>query len=264
MFQLTEVAKVVCTNANPRRELHGKELVRAIDLTFNIQGDNTLLDLIEPGLRARFFHSKALDARQETVEGIEVPLPDLRHPNLPTESIAYEQKKCRGYRWIWDWGIEGDHVDFTDCAIGSLKIVKIKQGGSCALAFTVSYNGEELNDNALYGELSGLASEGEVYIKLLAPPELMPVKKGAYRAGKPDTPQTPAGGDGQGELGEGDDDQQDGDSEGGADDAYGGEPDALDPATPEGALANSSAGDDTQVDQTTKRGQGRRTAADVE
>lgn len=229
MFQLTEVAKVVCTNANPRRELHGKEQVRAIDWTFHIQGDNSLLDLIQPGLRAHFFHSKALDARQETVEGIEVPLPDLRFPNLPTENISYERKKCRGYRWIWDWGTEEDHVDLTDCAVGSLKIVKIEQGGSCTLSFTVSYNGDELNDNALYGELSGLACEGEIHIKLLAPPELMPVKKGAYRAGRPDTPPAGNSDDAQSELPDGDDDSE------------GGEPgEGLDPNTPEGALAASA------------------------
>lgn len=32
MFQLVEPTKVTITNANPRRELHGDEKVRAIDL----------------------------------------------------------------------------------------------------------------------------------------------------------------------------------------------------------------------------------------
>lgn len=216
MFELTEVTQCKCTNANPRTELHGKEMVRAIDLTFNITGSNELLDKIQQGLREHYFHSKALDAHQGTVEGIEIPLPDLRFPLLPTENIAYGDKKYRGYRWVRDWGTEAEHIDFTDCAVGALKIVKVEQGGSSTVAFTVSYNGPELNDNALYGELSGMASEGDVHIKLLAPPELMPVKKGAYRAGKPDTPTGAAPQDGQQELG-GEGGDGDGD-DGGADD----------------------------------------------
>jgi hypothetical protein len=52
---------------------------------------------------------------------------------------------------------------------------------------TIQYNGDELQDNDTFGELSGLAAEGEIYIKLLAPAEVMLAKKG-YRAGKPDTP----------------------------------------------------------------------------
>jgi hypothetical protein len=47
-FELTEVTQVSITNANPRREFHGEEKVRAIDIAFCLKGENTLLDLIEP------------------------------------------------------------------------------------------------------------------------------------------------------------------------------------------------------------------------
>jgi hypothetical protein len=193
MFQLEKSTAVICVNANPRRELHGKELVRAIDLTFNVTGGNELLDVLEPGLRRHFYTNKAADNGQidlGTVVAADLPLPDLRFPLLPTEGIAYGEKTYRGFRWMWDWGTKEDHVDFTDCVVGGLRIVKLEQGGTVTVAFTVKYNGEELDDNEIYGELSGLASEGEVWIKLLAPAELVAVRKG-YRAGKPDTPVEP-------------------------------------------------------------------------
>lgn len=50
-FELPNLTKVQITNANPRRELHGDEKVRAIDLAFSLTGENTLLDLIKQGLR---------------------------------------------------------------------------------------------------------------------------------------------------------------------------------------------------------------------
>ena len=84
MFQLDKPTLVLCTNANPRRELHGDEHVRAIDLTFCLSGENIILDLIAPGLRAHHFHNAAFDARQEPLPlGAELPLPDVRFPKLP-------------------------------------------------------------------------------------------------------------------------------------------------------------------------------------
>jgi hypothetical protein len=200
MLQFDKPQQAICTNANPRREFHGKDMVRAIDLQFEVSGDNTLLDLIQQGLREHHFHSKALDARQETVEGIEVPLPDLRFPKLPSEYRydAGNSTGSRGYRWVWDWGTQDAHVDFTDAVLKGIHY-EIQQGGSVKVKFTVTYNGDELADNDLYGELCALPTMGEVYIQLFAPPELLAVKKG-YRAGKPDAstkPKDPA----QAELG---------------------------------------------------------------
>lgn len=188
MFQLETETEAVCTNANPRREFHGKELVRAIDLTFEITGENTLLDVIEQGLRRHHYTNAAADAGQidlDTVEAANLPLPNLRFAKLPTENIRYGETKTRGYRWLWSWGIEAGHVDFTDVVVHGINYT-IQEGGSCTVKFTVTYNGDELSDNELYGELCALASMGKLFIQLLAPPEVIAVKKG-YRAGKPDT-----------------------------------------------------------------------------
>lgn len=190
-FQLEKPTQVVCTNANTRTELHSDERVRAIDLTFCLTGENTLLDLILPGLREHFFCNNALKAGQEVLPGVLIPLPNLRFPKLPLSFHYAKGERWRGYRWIWDWGTEGAHVDFTDVVLSNIHC-ELLEGGTSKVQFTTQYNGEELNDNALYGELSGLPSMGEVYIQLLAPAELQHAKKG-YRAGKPDAT-APAGG----------------------------------------------------------------------
>jgi len=185
-FELAESTAVTITNANPRRELHGEEKVRAIDISFTLTGENTLLDLLELGLREHHYCNKAATAGQEALPGVLIPLPNLRHPLLPT-SFAYAKKqKWRGYRFIWDYGLNDAHVDFVDAVLKGLEY-EIHEGGSVTIRGTVEFNGDELNDNVLYGELSGLASEEEVYIKLLAPAQLIQAKRG-YRAGRPDTP----------------------------------------------------------------------------
>ncbi|MDB5731739.1 MAG: hypothetical protein JWQ03_1634 [Variovorax sp.] len=187
MFQLEKPTTVTITNANPRRELHGEEKVRAIDLTFSLTGENTLLDLIEPGLREHHYCNNALKAGQEALPDVVIPLPNLRFPKLPTTFKYGGSEKLRGFRFVWDYGIEEAHVDFTDVVLANLSY-EVMEGGSCKIQATIQYNGDDLSDNDLYGELSGLASEGEISIKLLAPPELMVAKKG-YRAGRTDTPQ---------------------------------------------------------------------------
>ena len=186
-FALEKPTAVNITNANPRRELHGEEKVRAIDLKFSLKGDNTLLDLIQPGLREHHFCNHAADAKQDSLLPAELlPLPNLKHPNLPTTYHYQKGVKLRGYRFVWDYGMQDEYVDFQDAVLANLQY-EIFEGGTVEVTGTIQYNGEELADNILYGELSGLASEGEIYIKLIPPAVLQVAKKG-YRAGKPDTP----------------------------------------------------------------------------
>ena len=223
-FELPEVTKVTVTNANPRRELHGEERVRAIDISFALTGENHLLDLIEPGLREHHYVNKALKAGQEVLPGVVIPLPNLRFPLLPLAHAYAKGQKWRGYRLIRDYGLNEEEFDFTDVVLSNIHY-EIAEGGSVKVMGTIQYNGEELADNDLYGMLSGLASEGEIHIKLIAPPELLPAKRG-YRAGKPDTPPAGDADDGQGEL-----DDQDGGEDPEDNDLQDGSPEAALAAT---------------------------------
>ncbi|MGE4243687.1 hypothetical protein [Ramlibacter sp.] len=186
MFQLEAVTKAECISVTARPEFHGEDKVSALSLRFRIKGENNLLDLIEPGLREHHYFNKAMLPGQETVEGIELPLPNLWHPKLPTKYVwGGNDFKSRGYRWVWDWGTEAEHVDFTDAVLSRITY-EIHEGGSVDIEFSVAYNGDELENDTLYGELCKLSAKGEVHIQLFAPPDLMAVKKG-YRAGRTDT-----------------------------------------------------------------------------
>lgn len=234
-FQIEEVREVKVIHANARTESHGKEHVRAVDIRMCIEGSNELLDiLIQPGLRDFHYFNKAMNDGQMDLPPEAVglaPKPDLRFPHLPAKYKWAEGKKWRGFRWVRDFGLLEDAFDFTDCAAGNVEY-EVKEGGTVAIWFTVSYNGDELTDNALYGELTGLGTVGTIHTKLLAPPELVHAKKG-YRAGRPDTPAAAVKDDAQQELesADGEDGGGEGAEEGEAEEV------ALDPATAEGAFA---------------------------
>jgi hypothetical protein len=227
-FELTEVTKVTVTSVVTRAELHGEERVRACSIRFCLEGENTLLDIIEPGLREHHFCNRSLTAGQVSLPDVLVPLPNLRFPHLPTKYKHGGDSMHRGYHFIRDFGIDDAQIDWSDCSFGRVEY-EFSEGGSCKIWGTLSFNGEELNDNELYGEIGGLLVDNEIHIKLLAPPTLVLAKKG-YRAGQPDQPQGQQTPDGQQSLPEGED--PDGpDADGGTDE------------TPEGALANSLGAD---------------------
>ncbi len=206
-FELPAVTKVAFSNANVRRELHGDEHVRAVDIAHRLKGENTLLDLIEPGLREHHFCNKALTAGQETLPDVVIPLPNLRHPNLPTKVQYAQKQKLRGYRWVLDFGLGDDvsNLDFTDCVLTGIWY-EIFEGGSVEIGWTIQYNGDELNDDGTYGRLAGLATVGEGHVQIIAPPMLQLVKGKGYRSGRPDTPVGST--DGEGDLLDGEGDEQ--------------------------------------------------------
>ena len=230
-FQLEAVTAVKFTNANVRRELHGEEHVRAVDLAMTISGENTLLDLIEPGLREHHYCNKAMKAGQEVLPEVVIPLPNLRHPKLPEKFHYAKGEKWRGYRFVLDFGLgdEISNLDFADCVLTGIWY-ELAEGGSCTIGWTIQYNGDELTDDATYGRVAGLATIGEGHVQVIAPPVLQLVKAKGYRSGKPEAP-AGAGDDGQADLL--------GDGEGGGDGARG-EGGEEDVDTPEKALTRAA------------------------
>jgi hypothetical protein len=221
-FQLEQPTQVRVTNVNVRRELHGEEHVRAVDIAMTLEGENTLLDLIESGLREHEYCNRAAEAAQEPLPDVIIPLPNVRFPKLPErQQYGSKRDRARGYRFILDFGLGGDsNLDFTDCVLASLWYER-KEGGTVKIGWTIQYNGDELDDNEVYGRLAGLATEGEGHVQIIAPPMLQLVKKG-WRSGKPDVPAT----DGGAPLFDNEEDP----------DEY------LDPDSPEGHLAATAGG----------------------
>lgn len=192
-FQLEKPTKVTITNVNVRRELHGEEHVRAVDIAMTLEGENHLLDLIEPGLREHEYCNRAADASQEALPDVIIPLPNVRFPKL-AERQQYGGKKdrARGYRFMLDYGMGGaSNLDFTDCVLASVWYER-KEGGTVKIGCTIQYNGVELEGNDVYGRIAGLATDGEAHVQIIAPPMLQLVKKG-WRSGKPDAVATDGG-----------------------------------------------------------------------
>jgi hypothetical protein len=205
-FQLEAVTQVAFTNANVRRELHGEEHVRAFDLAMTMTGENTLLDLIEPGLREHHYCNKALAAGQETLPDVLIPLPDLRHPKLPAKFAYAKGEKARGYRFVLDFGLGGEsNLDFSDCVLSTVWY-ELNQGGTVTIGWTIQYNGDELKDDSIYGRVAGLATLGTGHVQIIAPPVLQLVKGKGYRSGHTDTPAGASDDDGDVDLLDGESD----------------------------------------------------------
>jgi hypothetical protein len=190
MFEFKKVTEVTCTNSNPRRELHGNQGVRALDLTFTKRLTNDVLDQIQDGLRAHHYFNAAAAQGQTGLPDELLPLPNLRFPKLNRE-FTYGLLPVRGYKWVLDFGLgdEESNITFEDCALRPLKY-KVDEDGVVDVTFTVQYNGELLEDNETFGRLAGLSAMGKVHILLEAPEQLVEVKGKGWRSGHKDAPPT--------------------------------------------------------------------------
>jgi hypothetical protein len=186
LFELNQLTKVTWTNVNPRPEFHGEEHVRAIDLSFRIEGSNEMLEAIEPGLLAHHYTNDAAKKGQDKLPGMIGALPNLRHPKLPTTYRYAKDEKPRGYRLEIDHGLGDRNVVLEDCVRGTLGY-ELVEGGTVRILVTMQYNGDALQDDALHGRLCGLAGEGSGHILLAAPAQPIMVKGTGWRSGKPDT-----------------------------------------------------------------------------
>jgi len=178
-FELTEVTELTLTHINLRKEFHGEEKKQAIDLNFCIEGNNDLLDLVDPVLRELHYFSRAEVAGQERMPDTIRHLPDLRAPKLNGQKFKYGgNDKYKGYGFEQDFGLgaeAGSNIHFTDASAGKFSY-ETKEGGTVKLEFQVSYSGDSLTDEAM---TRLVRAEGEkVFIKLLAPSVLTLVKGG--------------------------------------------------------------------------------------
>lgn len=94
-FELQQVTEVTFTNSNPRSEFHGEDHVRAIDISMTLTGDNTLLDLLEPGLREHEYTNRDLKAGQQPLPDV-VPFPNGPHTEQPQYPAPPTKRRGRG------------------------------------------------------------------------------------------------------------------------------------------------------------------------
>lgn len=146
--------KARLTDVNPRSEQHGPELVPAVDLRFQLDASNGVLDGFDPRLR------------------------DLLFENDPSQLPGVELLKVRFEKLVQPlkWEDESVHNDLTiDMDIsGSERIVlrdgrvhkhafAAREGGTCSIAFTCSFT-HDLSEHSM-GRL-GTKVQHDVWIAL--------------------------------------------------------------------------------------------------
>ena len=179
-FEIVSVREVLLTHTNLRKEFHGDAKVQAIDLNFEIEGSNELLDMIDPVLRTMlYFNRQATAGQLELPEHLQV-LPDLRAPKFNNQKFRYGgNDKYKGYLFQHDFGVGGaSNLSFHNASAGKFSF-ETKDGGTVVLGFQVSYSGDELTDVAI---TRLVRLEGEKVFILLRAPDVLQLVKGGKSA----------------------------------------------------------------------------------
>ena len=131
MFQITEFTYARLASITARVEKHGDDDKPAVSLKLEIEAPNTLLDVIDPGIRHSLY--KAVDD-QEQLPGVEPATPVLRCNSFEKHALTTAHE---GWTLAVDYGInEEAPMVFGGCKVDKFA-VEAKQGGSIVLSFRV-------------------------------------------------------------------------------------------------------------------------------
>lgn len=137
MFQ-TENVPASIAHLNVRKEKHGDESQLAVDVKFETQASNEILESIQPGLRESLFRQPGKGEQQALpIDGntlTAVKFPSLEPVKLTHEFMGYEVE------------IGGDLEATEAIVLVDVKLKKLAidpiEGGSVALTFTASCEAE--------------------------------------------------------------------------------------------------------------------------
>lgn len=170
VFEFRESTDVSLTHVNFRKENHGPDLVQACDLNMAVDIPNTLLDKIAPGLRQALYFNAAADQGQESVDGVDDILPNLKFPRLNGGKFALDDKKNKlaGFDLDIEYGLDDErsHMSFDCCKVVK-RVIETKEGGTVRLSWQVQYCGDRL-DGETIGKLAQLEQD-LITIKLIPP-----------------------------------------------------------------------------------------------
>lgn len=159
MFQILEMHEAHLASVTNRIEKHGEDDVPAVSLGFSLTSANTILDSIDPAIRASLY--KAVDG-QPDLPGVETSTPALRCNSFERHILP---TKYEG------WSLEvDDGIDETEPMVfGGTKVdkfqIEAKQGGSVVIRFRA---GTSDVDAEKLGKL-GMHVGQSIWIKLRAP-----------------------------------------------------------------------------------------------
>jgi len=179
MFQITTPTEVKLCSMTPRTEKHGDEDVSAVSLSLRVTGPNTMLDILQPGLRDALY--KPVEG-QEQLPGVEPSTPLLRSRGIESVKLT----ACfEGWTLAIDQGIdESDPIKLGGSKIDKF-VVEPRDGGSIELTFRVgSSDIDETEAGWLFGHL------GQPIVVTIAAPEAKPAaidgSTEAFQADHPD------------------------------------------------------------------------------
>lgn len=158
-------------------EFKGEKREHACSVKFEFQTDNTVLDVLEPGLR-KAFYEKDNGKSQANDEGQgELSLPrqdlDLTQRKLPLVNMPLKLKKeMAGYRLVYHCGAtETSQIKLAEVALSDFS-VDLQPGGTVVVMFsTYSKPGADVQ-----GRIDHMA-QTEIEISLIAPEEKQPELK---------------------------------------------------------------------------------------
>lgn len=169
-FEFREPTVVHLGNVNARKEIHGEDLVQAIDLSCKIDLTSSCLDdMFAPGLRKALYFNAAADAGQDDLNDIEASMPNLRFPKLNGQKFNFGGKdKLTGYILNMEYGL-GDEISNIELELCKVygRAFEIKEGGTVTVHFKVS-NASNRLDKDTCGKLVLLGGV-EVTMSLRAP-----------------------------------------------------------------------------------------------
>lgn len=181
MFQLKTPTEVKLCSMTPRTEKHGDDDVSAVSLRLRMTCANTMLDILQPGLRDALY--KAVEG-QEQLPGVEPATPLLRARGIESVKLT----ACfEGWTLAIDRGIdESDPIKLGGSKIDRF-VVEPKEGGTTEIEWRVgSSDIDETEAGWLFGHL------GQQIVVTVAAPEVKPTAiDGTGEEFKKDHPDAP-------------------------------------------------------------------------
>lgn len=180
MLQLLEPRLVTLFNFQARNEVHGKDLVPAVDLGVSLKGTNRLLDDIHPELRAALFKAGKQDAAAAPQLDLSVDdMPHIRVPKLRFPlALDYEQT---GMTLEISYGTarKPSNVVLGLVKCHKMKIEALAEGGTVEIRFVLS-SANEITEQVI-GRL-GILQGHDIEVKLTGPVVEDPPIKAAKEA----------------------------------------------------------------------------------
>lgn len=160
-FSLDHWTGATCTHVSKRTENHGDALVHAKDLFWKLEGPNTMLDRLNPGLRPALYKH----AGTKPLPGVEDITPELRTAILEGPfNVKYEGS---GYMLTIKYGeVGGDQLELSGVELAKVK-VDPREGGTTIILFRTSHTGLTMEQ---MGRLDTF--DGKDLSILLAPPTM--------------------------------------------------------------------------------------------